>query len=46
MKMCELSLEDTGLNRKKGAEILEEEFEREWMKHGGKPYICASKRAK
>lgn len=35
MKMCELSLEETGLTRKKGAEILECEFEAEWSKNNG-----------
>lgn len=35
MQMCELSLEETGLTRKKGAEILQQEFEREWNKYGG-----------
>ena len=38
MQMCELRLEETGMTRKRGAEILEQEFEREWQKHGGKPY--------
>lgn len=38
MQMCELSLEETGLTRKRGAEILEHEFNREWEKNGGKPY--------
>ena len=38
MQMCELSLEDTGLTRKRGAEILEHEFEKEWSKHGGQDY--------
>ncbi|CAH0605729.1 unnamed protein product [Chrysodeixis includens] len=33
MQMCELSLEETGLTRKRGAEILEHEFEREWARH-------------
>lgn len=27
MQICELSLEETGLSRKKGAEILAQEFE-------------------
>ena len=40
--MCELALHETGLTRKKGAEILESEFEREWQKNGGKQYIKAS----
>lgn len=35
MQMCELSLEETGLTRKRGAEILEHEFNREWERHGG-----------
>ncbi|XP_076257512.1 myosin heavy chain 95F jaguar isoform X2 [Rhynchophorus ferrugineus] len=38
MQMCELSLEETGLTRKRGAEILENEFNKEWEKNGGKPY--------
>ena len=38
MKMCELSLPETGLTRRRGAEILDYEFEREWSKNGGKPY--------
>ncbi|XP_065907507.1 unconventional myosin-VI-like [Dysidea avara] len=39
LEMCELTLEETGLARKQGAEILEHEFELEWTKHGGVPYI-------
>lgn len=35
MKMCELSLEETGLTRKRGAEILANEFESEWGKNAG-----------
>ncbi|XP_014255662.1 myosin heavy chain 95F isoform X2 [Cimex lectularius] len=46
MQMCELSLEETGLTRKRGAEILERDFTREWEKHGGKPYTKASDRIK
>lgn len=38
MQMCELSLEETGLTRKRGAEILEHEFDREWERNGGKPF--------
>lgn len=38
MQMCELSLEETGLTRKRGAEILEHEFNREWERNNGKPY--------
>ena len=32
MEMCELSLEETGLTRKKGAEITEKQFEETWRK--------------
>jgi len=39
MQMCELSLEETGLTKKRGAEILESEFEEEWQKHGGSAYL-------
>lgn len=35
MQMCELSLEETRLTTKRGAEILPEEFESEWTKNGG-----------
>ena len=38
MQMCELSLDETGLTRKRGAEILEPEFEKEWSRSGGAPY--------
>ena len=38
MQMCELSLEETRLTTKRGAEILPEEFEREWAKNGGQPW--------
>lgn len=41
MQMCELSLEETGLTRKRGAEILEHEFNREWERHGGKFFFFA-----
>ena len=33
VQMCQLSLEETGLTRKRGAEILEPEFVREWDVH-------------
>lgn len=46
MQMCELSLEETGLTRKRGAEILESEFNKEWEKHGGGPYVRHSERIK
>ena len=39
MEMCELALHETGLTRKRGAEILDHEFEKEWKKNGGQPYI-------
>ena len=39
MNMCELSLEETGLTQKRGAEILENEFEALWNKNGGAKYL-------
>lgn len=45
MQMCELKLNETGLTRKRGAEILEYEFEKEWAKHGGERYIRPAERA-
>ena len=39
MEMCELALHETGLTRKRGAEILDHEFEKEWLKNGGQAYI-------
>ncbi|CAF4043471.1 unnamed protein product [Rotaria magnacalcarata] len=39
MNMCELSLDETGLTTKKGAEILESDFEQEWLAHGGREYL-------
>lgn len=42
MEMCELRLEETGLPRKKGAEISREVFEEMWNKCGGKPYCPPS----
>lgn len=44
MQMCELKLEETGLARKRGAEILEQEFDAEWAKHGGPVYVPLSTR--
>ncbi|XP_054921730.1 unconventional myosin-VI isoform X2 [Dermacentor andersoni] len=46
MQMCELKLEETGLARKRGAEILEHEFDAEWAKYGGPVYIPLSTRQK
>lgn len=39
MHMCELSLDETGLTKKLGAEILENEFNSEWNRHGGVKYL-------
>jgi len=39
MQMCELSLEETGLTRKQGAEILPKEFESQWSSNGGDDYL-------
>lgn len=44
MKMCELSLDETGLTRKRGAEILENEFLEEWTKNGGQQYLASQKK--
>lgn len=44
MNMCELRLDETGLTSKKGAEILESEFEQEWIKNGGREYLKAHKK--
>lgn len=37
LQMCEIPLDQTGLTRKKGAEILESEFETVWLHLGGAP---------
>ncbi|KAG7465829.1 hypothetical protein MATL_G00157870 [Megalops atlanticus] len=39
MEMCELSLEETGLTRKLGAEILPRQFEEIWERCGGIHYL-------
>jgi len=39
LNMCELSLEETGLSKKKGAEILGRDFEMEWTKSNGPAYL-------
>merc|ERR1712004_77892 len=44
MRMCELSLNETGLTRKRGAEILENEFEKAWQSNGGRAYVRPSAR--
>lgn len=43
--MCELSLNETRLTSKRGAEILAKEFEAEWQKHGGQAYELARRTA-
>ena len=35
--MCELSLDETGLTRKKGAEITKDQFDVAWKKYEEKP---------
>jgi len=44
--MCELNLDETGLTRKRGAEILESEFERDWKKNGGQTYTRPADRSR
>ncbi|XP_077972837.1 unconventional myosin-VI-like isoform X3 [Styela clava] len=39
IRICELTLEETGLARKKGAEILQHEFEQVWASSGGREYL-------
>ncbi|NXK05011.1 MYO6 protein, partial [Herpetotheres cachinnans] len=39
MDMCELNLEETGLTRKRGAEILPRQFEEIWEHCGGIQYL-------
>uniref|UniRef100_A0A7M4F9U7 Unconventional myosin-VI n=1 Tax=Crocodylus porosus TaxID=8502 RepID=A0A7M4F9U7_CROPO len=39
MEMCELNLEETGLTRKRGAEILSRQFEEVWERCGGIQYL-------
>lgn len=45
MQMCELSLEQSGLARKRGAEIVAHDFETEWQKNGGPIYVTSSARS-
>ncbi|XP_075058764.1 unconventional myosin-VI isoform X8 [Mixophyes fleayi] len=42
MEMCELNLEETGLTRKKGAEILPRQFEEIWERCGGIQYLSSA----
>ncbi|TRY71685.1 hypothetical protein TCAL_03149 [Tigriopus californicus] len=37
-RMCGFHLEETGLTRQKGAEILQKSFEKRWAKYGGPLY--------
>nr|CAB3264159.1 unconventional myosin-VI [Phallusia mammillata] len=46
MQICELRLDDTGLTRKKGAEILPREFEQVWIQNRGREYLLAAIKAK
>ncbi|XP_076818401.1 unconventional myosin-VI-like isoform X1 [Clavelina lepadiformis] len=46
MQICELALDDTGLTRKKGAEITPREFEQVWETNGGREYLMAAINAK
>ena len=39
MRMCELSLPQTGLASRQNAEILERDFEQEWFKNNGAQYL-------
>jgi len=39
MRMCEISLPDTGLTTKQNAEILEHDFEQVWARCGGTQYL-------
>jgi len=39
MQLCELSLHDTGLAHKKGAEILQRQFEETWNANNGHKYL-------
>ncbi len=45
LEMCELSLDETGLALKRGAEILEHEFEEAWSRNGGQPYVLSASAA-
>lgn len=39
LQMCELSLDETRLASKRGAEILAQEFEKEWNRNGGSKLV-------
>lgn len=43
MKMCEMTLSQTGLTTRQGAEILETEFEQEWARNGGMNYLLVNR---
>ena len=40
LNMCEMSLDQTGLTRKAGAEILERQFEEEWNRNNGRALLA------
>ncbi|XP_078700151.1 unconventional myosin-VI-like isoform X1 [Branchiostoma floridae x Branchiostoma belcheri] len=46
MQMCELSLDETGLTRKRGAEIIAREFEEQWNRTGGREYLMQAIQSK
>ena len=46
MDMCELSLRETGLTQRRGAEISRQEFEVEWKRHGGTAVNVTAKQRK
>ncbi|CAF3340091.1 unnamed protein product [Rotaria sp. Silwood2] len=39
MNMCKLSLDETGLTSRVGAEILDSNSKQEWFKHGSREYL-------
>ncbi|EDO36037.1 predicted protein [Nematostella vectensis] len=43
LDMCELSLDETGLTRRQGAEIAQQEFEVLWHQFGGTPRVYRAK---
>lgn len=45
MQLCELSLQDTGLAHKKGAEILPRQFEEAWNANNGAAYMAEAIKA-
>lgn len=43
LDMCELSLDETGLARRNGAEITRQEFENLWLQCGGSQRVYQAK---